>query len=153
MIALKQVKCKANTQKGSIEIEPSSKDTILNELENLSAAITVTFDKNISIDDIMLIIFVNSGEVEPAKMERVKDNQFTVPIPRKVMQKGRLYFTVQHYDKDLVQLTKYTPETYLYVNKSLDISVDVGNKHPDIFAELYYRIGQLEEKVFKKGLD
>ncbi len=66
------------------------------------------------------------------------------------MKKGRLYFTVHHYDEDLVQLAKYDVGGYLYVNRTLDISTNMLDERPDIFADLYYRVKELEDIVYKK---
>lgn len=120
----------------------------------MSTSMTFIFDKVIPMDNKMLILLVNGTAVKPYKLDRINNNRFSVVVPREVMQKGRLYLTVHHYDKDLVELAKYSPAGYLYINKSLDISADMMESRPDLFAEMYYRIQKLEEEVAKlKGLD
>ncbi len=131
-------------------MQPRSKETILNEMENMSTTLTFTFDRVIPTTDKLLIIFVNGDMANPYKLDRISNNRFSILIPREIMKKGRLYFTVHHYDEDLVHLAKYDAGGYLYVNRTLDISTNMLDKRPDIFADLYYRIQKLEEKVYKK---
>lgn len=122
---------------------------MLNELENLSTRLLFQFDQAVPESDKLLIMFVNGATQWVGKLDRISGTKFSVLIPRQVMQKGRLYFTVERYDEDNVILEKYTPEpSYLYINKSLDISEVVDTK-PDVFAELMYRIQRLEDIIFK----
>lgn len=122
---------------------------MLNELENLSTRLLFQFDAPIPESDKLLIMFVNGTNQWVGKLDRINNTKFSVLIPRQVMQKGRLYFTVERYDEDNVILEKYTPEpSYLYINKSSDISEVVDTK-PDVFAELMYRIQRLEDIIFK----
>ncbi|QVK18102.1 hypothetical protein KHQ81_14945 [Mycoplasmatota bacterium] len=146
---MKQLLYKVITKKGTLTLDPSTKETILNELENMSTSMTFIFDRIIPADNKLLILFVNGDTVKPYKLDRINNNRYSIAIPREVMKKGRLYFTVHHYDKDLVELAKYSPAGYLYINKSLDISADMMEIRPDLFAELYYKIQKLEEIVYK----
>ncbi len=122
---------------------------MLNELENLSTRLLFQFDAPIPESDKLLIMFVNGTNQWVGKLDRINNTKFSVLIPRQVMQKGRLYFTIERYDEDNVILEKYTPEpSYLYINKALDISEVVDTK-PDVFAELMYRIQRLEDIIFR----
>jgi len=122
---------------------------VLNELENLSTRLLFQFDQAVPESDKLLIMFVNGATQWVGKLDRINNTKFSVLIPRQVMQKGRLYFTIERYDEDNVILEKYTPEpSYLYINKSLDISEVVDTK-PDVFAELMYRIQRLEDIIFR----
>lgn len=152
---MKYINCKVNTLKGDIVFIKPTRDIVLNELENLSTTITFNFDVPIPKTDNLFIIFNNSGFVVTHRLVKVDENQYNIEIPREVMRKGRLYFAIQRYDMTLEQLTKYTPESYLYINKSLDISLDTMDGSPDIFAELFYRVKQLEKIVYhnQKGQD
>ena len=122
---------------------------MLNELENLSTRLLFQFDQAVPESDKLLIMFVNGPTQWVGKLDRINNTKFSVLIPRQVMQKGRLYFTIERYDEDNVILEKYTPEpSYLYINKSSDISEVVDTK-PDVFAELMYRIQRLEDIIFR----
>lgn len=122
---------------------------MLNELENLSTRLLFQFDQAVPESDKLLIMFVNGATQWVGKLDRINNTKFSVLIPRQVMQKGRLYFTIERYDEDNVILEKYTPEpSYLYINKSSDISEVVDTK-PDVFAELMYRIQRLEDIIFR----
>ncbi len=146
---MKQINYKINTRTGVITTDSK---TTLNELENFSTSLSFTFDKIINDQDKLLIIFINSkNESKVYKLDRLSSNKYNFLMPREVLTKGRLYFSIQHYDKDLIELAKYTPETYLYVSQSLDITANTMADRPDIFAEMFYRIQKLEEQIKNQG--
>jgi len=141
---LKQINYKINIATGTITTDSK---TVINETENLSTTLVFIFDKLVSVDDNMLIQFVNSkNESKTYRLDRVTNNKFSFLLPREILTKGRLYFTLHHYDKEFISLTKYTLENYLYVSQSLDITADTMDERPDIFAEMFYRLQKLEEK-------
>ena len=141
---MKQINYKINIATGTITTDSK---TVINETENLSTTLVFIFDKLVSVDDNMLIQFVNSkNESKTYRLDRVTNNKFSFLLPREILTKGRLYFTLHHYDKEFISLTKYTLENYLYVSQSLDITADTMDERPDIFAEMFYRLQKLEEK-------
>lgn len=145
---MKQLLYKVNTTKGEITEVLQHKEINLFEGENVSTNVVFEFDRNLHKDDKLYIIFKGSnGNSTPLQLKRLRDNRFTTAIPREVLSVGKLNYAIQHYDNEHFKQHKYVPQTMLTVYKSLDISQETLNTRPDIFAEMLYRIEQLEKKI------
>jgi len=83
----------------------------------------------------------------------VNSNKYYFDMPRQAIKRGRLVWHIQRYDKDMIDCKKYTPETYLYVTAAGDITNDMLDSRPDLFAELYWRLERLERHLGIDSID
>lgn len=121
----------------------------IHEYENNAVRLVFEFNRPIKVDDNLFIQITNSKFKKPYRLERVSSNKFYFDLPRETLVRGRLVFVIQHYDKKMINLVKYSPESYLYVTAGGDITNDMLESRPDLFAELYWRLEKLEEEIAK----
>lgn len=119
----------------------------IQEYENLVTRLNFRFDRPIKETDRLVIFFPR--QTKPYRLSKQTGNHFYFDLPRELLKRGRLEFVIQHYDKELIELAKYSPESPLYVTEGLDITNDTLESRPDLFAEMLYKIEQLEKKIEK----
>lgn len=149
---MKEIAYNINTNTGCMTLVDSKQGTRIEELENNATKLVFKFDKPIIDTDKLIILVKNSKVSKPYKLIK-KGNKYEFELPREMLVNGRLSFDINHYNDAFLSLNKYAPESYLYVTKGLDITNDMIESRPDLFAELFYRIEKLEKeiKTFKKG--
>lgn len=145
MSLVKQLVYNVNTNTGIIKLADNQPKINLFEYENNAVNLIFNFDKNINKDDKLIILFINNNGSRPYTMVRKSNVQFTIEIPRAVLCKGLLGFTIQQYDEGNY-LAKYVLDNYLVVNTAGDITEAIVENNPDLLAEILFRIQQLEKK-------
>ena len=146
---MKQITYRVNSKTGYMTLADGKNVPRIQEYENNAVRLVFEFNRPIKVDDNLFIHIANSKFKKPYRLERVSSNKFCFDLPREMLVRGRLVFVIQHYDKEMTNLIKYSPESYLYVTAGGDITNDMLESRPDLFAELYWRIEKLEEEITK----
>jgi hypothetical protein len=141
------IQCRVNTFSKKITYITPESDIRLIEYENKATTITFNFDKMINENEKLVIIFSNNKESIPYQLTRLSSNKYMVEIHREILARGRMYYIIQHYNQDASIMAKYAPEGYLYVNAGLDVSVETLERHPDLIADMIFRIQKLENEI------
>lgn len=145
---MNKITCRINTNTKIIKYVTPETDIKINEYENRGTSITFLFDYPINETDQLFIVFLNSKkEAFTYQLSRQANNKYFLEIPREILSRGRLYYTIQHYNGDLTNLRKYAPDGYLYINPVLDVSIETLEHRPDLIAELIYEIQQLKQRI------
>lgn len=138
-----------NSKTGYMTLVNGKEQPTIQEYENNAVRLVFEFNRPIRVDDNLFIQIINGKFKKPYRLERVNSNKYCFDLPRETLVRGRLVFVIQHYDKDMVNLTKYSPESYLYVTAAGDITNDMIESRPDLFAEMFWRLKKLEEEISK----
>lgn len=146
---MKQITYRVNSKTGYMTLANGKDQPPIHEYENNAVRLVFEFNRPIKVDDNLFIQITNGKFKKPYRLERVNSNKYYFDLPRETLVRGRLVFVLHHYDKGMINLTKYSPESYLYVTAGGDITNDMLESRPDLFAELYWRLEKLEEEITK----
>lgn len=140
---MKQLNYKISTNTGVAVNVTENKALTIQEYENNATRLNFRFDRAVLDDDKLFIFFGRTSKTY--RLIKKSNNHYYFDLPREILKRGRLEFIIQHYDKELLNLRKYSPETYLYVTEGLDITNDTLESRPDLMAELIHRIEKIEK--------
>ena len=146
---MKQITYRVNTKTGYMTLVNGKDQPPIHEYENNAVRLVFEFNTAISEKDSLFIQITNSKFTKSYSLVRVNSSKYQFDLPRETLVRGRLVFVIQHYDKEMTNLTKYSPESYLYVTASGDITNDMIESRPDLFAEMFWRLKKLEEEISK----
>lgn len=146
---MKQITYRVNSKTGYMTLANGKDQPPIHEYENNAVRLVFEFNRPIKVDDNLFIQITNGKFKKPYRLERVNSNKYCFDLPRETLVRGRLVFVIQHYDKEMINLIKYSPESYLYVTAGGDITNDMIESRPDLFAELLWRIDELEKRLEK----
>lgn len=149
---LKIIKYKINTKTGYCKLVDNNQPAI-HEYENNVTRLVFEFSQVIPEGDRLYIQITNGTFRKPYRLVRVNSHKYCFDLPREALKRGRLVWHIQRYDKDMIDCKKYTPETYLYVTAAGDITNDMLDSRPDLFAELYWRLERLERHLGIDSID
>lgn len=146
---MKQITYRVNTKTGYITLVNGKDQPSIQEYESNAVRLVFEFNRPIRPEDKLFIQITNGKFTKPYRLIRANSNQYYFDIPREALKRGRLVFTIHHYDPELINCQKYSPDTYLYITAAGDITNDMLDSRPDLFAELVWRIEELEKRLEK----
>lgn len=144
---MKQITYRINTKTGYCKLVDNNQPAI-HEYENNVTRLVFEFSQVIPEGDRLYIQITNGTFRKPYRLLRVNSHKYYFDLPREALKRGRLVWHIQHYNSN-DDCQKYSPDTYLYITASGDITNDMIESRPDLFAELYWRIDELEKRLEK----
>jgi hypothetical protein len=142
---MKLIQVRLNISTGAAKV---LSNTTLYEGEQYTARILVGFEGgSILPSDQLYIEFANKeGENKTFNLSKDDSGRYLVDLPREILSRGKLKYTIVKYNDTFKQLQKWYPEP-LFVTIAGDIGVDSLNSRPDVFADINARLKALEDKV------
>lgn len=140
---MKQLNYHINLNTGQMVNKTENRQLTIQEFESLTTRLLFRFSSVVKESDKLYIFFPRATKTY--HLVKQSSNQYYFDLPREILKRGRLEFVIQHYDSDLIEMNKYSPETYLYVTEGLDITNETLESRPDLFAEIIYRLEKLEK--------
>jgi hypothetical protein len=142
---MKLIQVRLNIATGTAKV---LSNTTLYEGEQYTARISVGFEGGQLIPtDQLYIEFVNkSGETVTYNLTKDDSGKHFADLPREILERGKLKYTIVKYNDTFKQLQKWYPEP-LFITIAGDIGIDSLNKRPDVFADINARLKALEDKI------